>query len=149
MTYSTGEVARKLHVSKDTLRYYEKEGLLPRIQRDTFGHRVYSEADIDWIFLVRCLRDTAMPIAKIKCYVALLKHGGRAAILERRTILSEHQTLLAEKILSYQSLLSLIDKKISFYDKALNPQKADTVKCLDYATEWEDFRGSLGVTKNE
>jgi len=62
MSYSAGEVAKKLGLSKDSLRYYEKEGLLPLIERDSSGHRVYSDFDVEWIFLIRCLRDTDMQI---------------------------------------------------------------------------------------
>lgn len=149
MVYTAGEVAKKLHISKDTLRYYEKEGLLPPIQRDTSGHRVYSESDVEWIFLIRSLRDTDMPIMKIKCYVALLKHGGSESIPERRQILMEHQTFLHKKVVSYQNLYKLIEKKITFYDEALNPENSNTVACMDYAAEWEHFRMILEGMNNE
>lgn len=148
MLYSAGDAAKRLDVSKDTLRYYEKEGLLPPIQRDKSGHRVYSQADLEWIFLIRCLRDTDMPIVKIKCYVELLKNDGGESIQERRSILLEHQDYLKEKILSYQNLSRLIDKKIEFYDEALNTKKQDMVKCMDYAAEWEHFRMILKGNNN-
>lgn len=76
MSYTAGELAKLLSITKDTLRYYEKEGLFPPIERDAAGRRVYSEADREWIFLIRCLRDTDMPMGKIKQYVGLLKQGG-------------------------------------------------------------------------
>ena len=68
MYYSAGEAAKRLGLSKDSLRYYEKEGLFPPISRDKSGRRVYSESDIEWIFLICCLRDTQMPKRKIKEY---------------------------------------------------------------------------------
>ena len=52
MTHSASEVAKKLKLSKDTLRYYEKERLIPSIQWNESGHRIYSESDIEWIFLI-------------------------------------------------------------------------------------------------
>lgn len=64
MNYTTHEVAQKLGITKDTLFYYEKEGLLPQIERDEMNRRIYSESDIEWIFLIRCLRDTDMPMCK-------------------------------------------------------------------------------------
>ena len=78
MSYSAGELAKNLGITKDTLRYYEKEGLLPPIKRDSSGHRVYSESDMEWIFLIRCLRDTDMQIYKIKKYVSLLMFARKA-----------------------------------------------------------------------
>lgn len=98
MSFTAGEVATKLGLTKDGLRYYEKEGLLPPIARDESGHRAYSESDIEWIFLIRCLRDTGMPICRIKQYVSLLMEGGINSIHERRAILAEHEAVLEEKI---------------------------------------------------
>ena len=148
MTYTAGEAAKKLGMTKDGLRYYEKEGLLPDIQRDPSGNRMYSEADIDWIYLIRCLRDTDMPIARIKKYIFLLMQGGSGSIAERREILAEHQRYIQDKICTYQRLAQLIDKKVSFYDDALDPDNADA-KCTDYTTEWEHFRIILGGAKDD
>jgi len=143
MTYSASEVAKKLKLSKDTLRYYEKEGLIPSIQRNESGHRIYSESDIEWIFLIRCLRDTDMPISKIKQYVALLMNGGET-IHERRAILLSHEKYIKRKISAYQKLLKLIGKKVEFYNDALNAENPNDVKCMDYNDEWEHFRTVLG-----
>ena len=144
MTYYASEIAKSLGISKDTLRYYEKEGLLPSIERNSSGHRIYSEADMEWIYLIRCLRDTDMPISKIKQYVSLLKNGGVSSIPERREILSEHKGYITEKIAIYNNLLKLIDKKIAFYNDALNTQNSEAVKCMDYADEWEHFKSIIG-----
>ena len=147
MSYTTGEVAKKLGLTKDGLRYYEKEGLLPPIKRNQSGHRSYSEADVEWIFLIRCLRDTDMPIAKIKQYVALLRHKGTGSIAERQAILKDHQAYINEKRASYDRLSLLIDKKLSFYDDALNA--GINGKCMDYADEWAHFRSLLGGIKHD
>lgn len=149
MSYSAGEVAKKLELSKDSLRYYEKEGLLPPIERDTSGHRSYSESDVEWIFLIRCLRDTDMPIYKIKKYVALLMESGGESIPERRDILSGHKMFLIEKIATYQNLLQLIEKKLDFYNEALSSNNPDSVHCMDYAAEWEHFRSIIGGVKHD
>jgi DNA-binding transcriptional MerR regulator len=148
MTYLASEAAKKLKLSKDTLRYYEREGLVPVILKNKSGHRVYTETDIEWIFLIRCLRDSDMPIAKIRQYVSLLISKGGGSILERRDILSEHMTFLKEKILSFQNLLKLIEKKIMFYDMALESENPDAIRCMDYAVEWESFKGFLGGVKH-
>lgn len=149
MSYTAGEVAAKLGLTKDGLRYYEKEGLLPPIARDESGHRVYSESDIDWVFLIRCLRDTDMPIFKIKQYVSLLMEGGGESIPERQKILKEHEELLIEKVKVSQDLLFLIGKKLEFYENALSFDDPEAIRCMDYATEWEHFKSILGGIKRD
>jgi len=147
MNYSTGEVSKKLGISKDALRYYEKEGLLPAIKRDLSGHRTFSESDVEWIFLIKCLRDTDMPIFKIKKYVSLLINSCGESISQRREILLEHEAYIKEKIATYQSLSQLIEKKIDYFNESLSSNDPDSIKCMDYATEWEHFRATLGGIK--
>lgn len=142
MTYSASEVAEKLALTKDTLRYYEKEGLLPPIPRNHSGHRVYSESDIEWIFLIRSLRDTDMPIAQIKQYVSLLMSGGET-IMQRRDILLAHEAFMKQKVILYQQLLVLLQKKVAFYDEALQTKDPESIKCMDYATEWTHFKAII------
>ncbi len=149
LQYSAGEAAKKLGLSKDGLRYYEKEGLLPPIGRDKSGHRKYTESDMEWIFLIRCLRDTDMPIHQIKRYVSLLMQGGGESIPDRREILASHQMTLKEKMRTYQKLSKLIEKKLEFYDAALEADDPAAIKCMDYETEWEHFRAVLGGIKHD
>ncbi len=144
IVYTTNEVTKKLGLTKDALRYYEKEGLLPPIERNKNGHRMYSESDIEWIYLIRCLRDTDMKISNIKQYVELLINGGDDSVSKRRSILSEHEIYLRDKINSYQYLLKLIEKKVEFYDEALSSGSPENTKCVDYSTEWDHFRTILG-----
>jgi len=146
MLYSTQEVAQKLGISKDTLRYYEKEGLLPAIERNHLGYRTYTDADVEWILLVCCLRDTDidMPILKIKQYVLLLKDNNRGSILERQAILSEHKDYILNKVVRYQNLLKMVDKKLDFYGELLSTKDIESSKCIDYADAWEHFKSILG-----
>lgn len=147
MMYKTSEVAKKLGITKDTLFYYEKEGLLPEIARDKLMRREYSDSDIEWIYLVRCLRDTDMSIQMMKQYIALLKKDGTNTIHERREILVQHKTFMEDKLKSYQYFLSLIHKKIAFYDESMSQD--GQLQCVDYATEWEHFRTILKEGKHE
>jgi len=149
MGYSAGLASKKLGLSKDTLRYYEKEGLLPAIKRDSSGHRTFSESDVEWIFLIKCLRDTDMPIFKIRKYVSLLINSCGESIPQRREILLEHEAYVKEKIASFQSLLQLIEKKTGYFDETLSSNTPDSIRCMDYATEWEHFRAKLGGIKHD
>ena len=149
MSYTAGEVAKKLGITKDSLRYYEKEGLLPPIERDSSGHRVFSDSDIDWIFLIRCLRDTDMQIFKIRQYVSLVMRGDYDSIQERRNLLLEHEALMKEKIAAFQNLQQLIEKKLDFLGEALASDCPESIRCMDYAAEWERFRAALGGVKHD
>lgn len=143
MTYTTKEAAEKLGITKDALFYYEKEGLLPEIKRDKHQRRVYTDSDLEWIYLICCLRNTDMPISKVKQYITLLKESGRATISQRRSILAEHQIFMEEKIAAYHTFLQMLQKKIEFYDDALTAPDPEKVKCMDYVSEWENFKKFL------
>jgi DNA-binding transcriptional MerR regulator len=147
LSYSIGEVAKKLRLTNDTLRYYEKEGLLPPIKRDLSGKRCFSDSDLEWVFLIRCLRDTDMPISKIKKYISLLMNSGENSVLERREILSEHRVFIKKKVSAYKYLLKLIEKKLEYYDEALSSEDPEAVRCMDYQAEWENFRAIQGGIK--
>ncbi|GCF94132.1 MerR family transcriptional regulator [Enterococcus florum] len=148
MNYTASEAAKKLGLTKDGLRYYEKEGLVPAIRRNDAGHRMYSESDIEWLYLIRCLRDTDMPIAKIKEYVSLLLQGGSESLSKRRTILQEHQDYILKKMQTYQQLSQMIDQKITFYDHALE-SKDPAVTCMNYNDEWEQFKSLIRGAEND
>ena len=87
--YSPGQVAEKTGFSLDTLRYYERIGLLDDIARSPGGQRVFTDDDISWLGILRCLRDTGMPIARMLRFAELAR-GGDETIAERITVLEEH-----------------------------------------------------------
>ena len=90
MGYTIKQVATRFAISTHTLRYYEKEGILPLVGRDENGNRQFSEADLEWLVLIRCLRDTGMSVGEIKAYVALCQQGD-ATIFQRREIIAQHK----------------------------------------------------------
>lgn len=75
MNYSIKEVAEKFNISSYTLRYYEREGLIPSVLRNDSGRRVYTDIDLGWLQLVCCMRATGMSISYIKNYVNLCTDG--------------------------------------------------------------------------
>ncbi len=113
-TLTPAEMATRTGVSLDTLRYYEHEGLLTDIARAANGHRQYSEDDVLWVEVLRCLRDTGMTIEQLRHYCALGAEGP-ATKPERKSILLQHRALIEEQIAERHKALSLIDHKLSFY----------------------------------
>lgn len=140
--YKTREVEVLLSLTKHTLRYYEKTGLLPDIRRDQSGNRVYSKDDVAWIYMIRCLRDIDMPIREIKAYIDLLKQGG-GTISKRKELILQYQQSVAQKIVKLQKGLVLMDKKLQFYeDMLIKPE--EEVSCYSYQEEWNNFKKLLG-----
>nr|WP_320146615.1 MerR family transcriptional regulator [uncultured Anaeromusa sp.] len=115
MGYTIKQVATRFAISTHTLRYYEKEGILPLVGRDENGNRQFSEADLEWLVLIRCLRDTGMSVGEIKAYVALCQQGD-ATIFQRREIIAQHKRDVEGKITRMQEYLTRIDRKLQGYD---------------------------------
>lgn len=112
--YSPREVARKTGFSIDTLRYYEKIGLLVSVARSSGGRRVFSEDDVAWLGILRCLKDTGMPIERMQRY-ATLARGGDRTIAERLGLLEEHDRAIEERIAQLRAEQAHIREKIQWY----------------------------------
>ena len=69
MLYTVGEMAKRLQVAPSTLRYYDKEGLLPFLERSNGGIRMFRESDFEWLSIIACLKQTGMPIKDIKTFI--------------------------------------------------------------------------------
>ncbi|QHT58573.1 MerR family transcriptional regulator [Paenibacillus lycopersici] len=111
---SIKEAAEKLHVPESTLRYYEKKGLVPLIERDAAGRRLFSEHQLALLETVLCLKNTHMPISQIKQYIDWVVQGD-STIERRLAMMKRHkQAVLAEIALMTESLAG-IDFKINRY----------------------------------
>ncbi|WP_425059282.1 putative HTH-type transcriptional regulator [Sporomusa carbonis] len=132
MGYTIKQVAEKLALTTYTIRYYEKEGLLPFVDRDENGNRVFSETDIEWAMLICCLRDTGMSVSEIKRYVDLCMEGDKT-IEVRRQILLEHKHIVEQKIAQMNKYLAKIDKKLEYYDNVMTGKAID--RCNPKAKE--------------
>ncbi|MFI0409837.1 MerR family transcriptional regulator [Actinomadura sp. 3N508] len=117
-SYSPGETAEKSGFSIDTLRYYEKIGLLSGIARNASGRRVFSDDDLQWLEMLRCLRGTGMPIAEMLRYSELAR-GGPETVQERLELLQEHDRRVEEQIAELRERQEQIQWKIRFYSGSL------------------------------
>ncbi|MBC9819910.1 MerR family transcriptional regulator [Terrabacter sp. MAHUQ-38] len=113
-----GEAAREAGVSIDTLRYYERENLL-RTERTASGHRRYSQGDLDWIGVLTCLRDTGMPIRRMREFATLVGEDDDATIGARIELLDEHRTEVLRQIRELQSNLERVEGKLAWYRSRL------------------------------
>jgi DNA-binding transcriptional MerR regulator len=101
-------------LSADTLRYYERIGILPGIARSESGHRQFSDDDLGWIRLVQCLRATGMSIEDLHRYAELMQLGDSTAP-ERLRLLETHRRRIKDEMRELASALELVERKIAGY----------------------------------
>ncbi len=119
--YSIHQVSIATGLSKHTLRYYEKIGLILDIARDASGRRQYSETDLQWIGFLKQLKATGMPLSQMTQF-AELRRGGVATHAGRRELLEDHRQAVVTQLAELQACLDLIDYKIN---KHLQGENAD------------------------
>jgi DNA-binding transcriptional MerR regulator len=113
-TFSPGEVAERSGFSLDTLRYYERIGLLDGIERTRSGHRRFAQGDLEWLGVLRCLRDTGMPIAEMRRYAESAREGDRT-LAERMALLIEHEARVERHIADLRAQQEHLRDKIAWY----------------------------------
>jgi MerR family transcriptional regulator, aldehyde-responsive regulator len=112
------EMSDRTGVSIDTLRYYEREGLLTNVARANSGHRRYSHDDVLWVEVLRCLRETGMTIEQLRSYCDLGKEGDHT-VPERTQQLLAHRETVTQQMVGLQRALELIDHKLDIYRAAI------------------------------
>lgn len=111
-----GEVALEFSLSQDTLRFYEKKGLIGPIKKTSGGIRTYEEEDIRRIEFIKCMRDAEIPIDILKQYLDLFDAGHDTANV-RRILLEEQRDILKNKIVKMQKAYEKLNYKIDLYNK--------------------------------
>lgn len=117
MTYSISQVSRITKLTPYTLRYYDREGLLPFVRRSDSGIRVFTEHDLEMLSLICCLKSTGMPVRQIRQFIDWYAEGDSTIEL-RRAMLREHRQQITRQIDDLQLNLSKIEHKIKCYDDA-------------------------------
>ena len=113
------EVSEKTGITSDTLRYYEKIGLIKNISRDKNGIRNYSDEDIQWLEFVKCMRGAGLSIDVLKKYVNLMDKGNNT-IPERKQLLESQLEILKNKKKKIETTISKLKYKIQNYEKIFN-----------------------------
>ena len=122
-----GEVSEKYEISSDTLRYYERIGLIPTVNRNESGIREYTELDIRRVDFIKCMRGAGLSIEVLIEYVGLVQQGDRT-IEARKEILKEQRDLVVARIQEMQKTLALLDHKIEVYEKAILTKEKEMVQ---------------------
>lgn len=136
------QVAQRTGLSIDTLRYYERIGLIEPIGRAESGHRRYTQQDLNWIDLLLHLRDTGMPRAQMVRFGQLSRQGYSKTLSERRLMLEQHQQNLQQRIQELEQHLTVLQYKIAHL-KELEAQQ-DTASPPAHASVQSDMSVSAG-----
>ncbi len=112
------EISEKYGLSRDTLRYYEKVGIIPPVHRTSSGLRDYTEEDCKWVELVKCMRSAGLSVEVLKEYVKLAQQGNET-FSKRRELLVQQREQLVSQMQVIQETIDRLDYKIAFYDEAM------------------------------
>jgi MerR family transcriptional regulator, aldehyde-responsive regulator len=112
------EVSEQYGVSTDTLRYYERIGLIPPVNRNGNGIRDYNELDIRRVEFAKCMRSAGLPVEVLIDYIGLVQQGD-STIEARKEILMEQRELLVARMAQMQKTLDILNHKIEVYEKAV------------------------------
>ena len=110
------EVSKTFGLTADTLRYYERIGLIPPVKRSSSGIRDYDEKDGNWVEFIKCMRGVGIPVEMLIEYVAMFRLG-KETIAARKALLVEQRQQLADKIVAMQAVLERLDMKIDGYEE--------------------------------
>ena len=124
------EVSERYGLSADTLRYYERIGLIPPVHRNGSSIRDYDELDLRRVEFIKCMRSAGLPIEVLIEYVGLVQQGD-ATIQARKRILEEQRSLLISRMQEMQKTLDILDHKIEVYEEAVLKREQELGKALE------------------
>ncbi|WP_051459306.1 MerR family transcriptional regulator [Paenibacillus zanthoxyli] len=132
MMYSVSQISQMSGLPASTIRFYEKEGIIPNANRNTSGRRQYSDEDLLLLELVICLKDTGMRVDEIKKYTHLIVQGNET-IGQRREILLAHKKNVEQQLMRIRENLEQLNQKIAVYDGLVTAEKnLDKLKNLSF-----------------
>ncbi len=126
MSYTIQEVSKMTNIPTTTLRYYDKEGLLPFLERKSSGYRVFSDLDISMLQIIQCLKSTGMSVSDIKQFTQWLLEGD-STLEKRQQMFLKRKEAIENEIKELNKMLDIINYKCEYYKKAV---KAGTEKHL-------------------
>lgn len=118
MFYTVGEIAKKLNIPPSTLRYYDKEGLLPFVERSSGGIRMFSDRDFESLSVIECLKKTGMSIKDIKLFMEWCAEGD-STISKRLDMFTRQREQVLSQIAQLKETLEILDYKQWYYETAL------------------------------
>ena len=123
--FGIGELARRTNRTVHAIRWYEAQGLIPRVERDAGGRRRYTRWHVDWLLFLERLKISAMPVREMKRYARLIADGDDTAP-EQEALLRAHRELVIGRKQEVEQALALIDRKLSHYKRLQDRRRSTT-----------------------
>jgi MerR family transcriptional regulator, aldehyde-responsive regulator len=128
------EVSERYGISADTLRYYERVGLIPPVHRNEGGIRDYNELDLRRVDFIKCMRGAGLPVEVLIEYIELVQQGDKT-IEARKEILIEQRDLLAVRMAEMQKTLDHLNHKVEMYEKAILKKEKEMLQIEELIEE--------------
>ena len=125
------EVSKKYNLTQDTIRYYERIGLIPEVPRTKSGIRDFDETSCRWLEFIKCMRTAGMPIEALIEYASLFKKG-RETVEARKNLLVEQRERLIEKQEEIEATIERLDYKIKLYTEIVEGKRKDFLEEIKY-----------------
>ena len=139
MLYTVGEMAKILGVPASTLRYYDKEGLLPFVERSSSGMRMFKDSDQEWLKTIECLKKTGMPLKDIRTFV-LMSLEGDSTIDSRLELIKKQREAVQKQIDELNQTLDTLNFKCWYYETAKSAGSTDVPRSMTIDELPEQFR---------
>ena len=139
MVYTVGEMAKLLGITASTLRYYDKEGLLPFVERSSGGIRMFQESDFEWLQVIGCMKKAGMSIKDIRQYIEMALQGDDTIGL-RLAMFRHQQEALKQQMEELQRTMQMVDYKCWYYETALEVGTVDVPQNMELSQVPEEFR---------
>lgn len=146
MYYTVGETAKRLGVAPSTLRYYDKEGLLPFVERSEGGIRLFKEADFEWLRIIDCLKKTGMQLKDIKSFVEMAMEGD-ATVEPRLALIVKRKEAVLSQLAELNGILRILEFKEWYYGTALEKGSVEAVKNIPIAELPKQIQETLAELK--
>jgi len=131
MFYSIGEVANMFNIPTSTLRYYDREGLFPNVKRSNGGIRVFSDAEVETLKVIECLKFTGMEIKDIKRFLDWCLEGD-STLQKRRDMFYERRKIVEKQMEEIRKTMEIIQYKCWYYETALEAGSEDAPKNMSF-----------------
>lgn len=147
MLYTVGEMAKILGVPASTLRYYDKEGLLPFVERSSGGIRMFTEKDYEWLKVIECLKKSGLSIKEMKLFIDMVGRGDDS-LTERLELFRSRRDAVRRQIKDLEEALGLLEFKCWYYEQSIQEGTEKRVRSLsddEIPKEYRDIRKKISM----
>ncbi|MGN0246710.1 MAG: MerR family transcriptional regulator [Lachnospiraceae bacterium] len=118
MPYTIKQVSEMMNIPISTIRYYDKEGLLPFLEKKPSGYRIFKDSDITMLQVIECFKSTGMSVAEMQQFIQMVKRGDES-LEERYNLFCERKNIVQKQMENLQKQMDIIDHKLWYYETAI------------------------------